>query len=173
MTLNLLDQLESEASENDLILRVQVRKPLNIWTLRLVVAEKIDNYGVKILGEMKAWAYSGLSGLQLDTMAVIPSAPPALGDLIWSATMAWALECTPCRNCRLLAICDDEFKHKILVRYFEQRGFVKTRNVGSSLYDLPLRTIWGGAGSLMKADCENVGEISYRRWRKLLSKTSK
>ena len=34
--------------------------------------------------------------------------------------------------------------------------------------DLPLRLVWGGAGSLMSASCKNVFEISYRCWQKTI-----
>ena len=55
-------------------------------------------------------------------------------------------------------------QHARLVRYFKKRGFVSVREVGSSPIDLPLRTIWGGAGSLMTADCHAVLERSCRLW---------
>jgi hypothetical protein len=74
----------------------------------MVVARPIDASRVQLLGEMKGWAYNAEKGLQLDTMRVIPSRSVGVGDLIWAATMAWALENTPCRQARLLAIRDDE-----------------------------------------------------------------
>tara|TARA_B100000700_G_C15059536_1_gene864811 strand:+ start:743 stop:1252 length:510 start_codon:yes stop_codon:yes gene_type:complete len=159
-----LSKLESQALNADLLLRIQVRRPLGVWATRIVVAEKISVDQVKILGEMKCWAYKALNGLQLDTMRVNSKSSPCIGHLIWSATMAWALEETPCINARLLAIRDEERQHKRLVRYFERRGFRVFREVGSSPIDLPVRVVWGGAGSLMSASCEKVLEKSSSLW---------
>ncbi len=117
----MLDQLEMEARQRGLLLRLQVGRPLGLWSLRLVVARS-QSERLQLLGEMKAWAYSGPRGLQLDTMRVLPAAPAGCGDLIWAATMAWAVEATPCRQARLLAIRDDERQHQRLVRYSDVVG---------------------------------------------------
>ena len=106
MTLCGVSQLEREALGAGLLLRLKVSRPLNLWSLRLVVADYLEPNKVRILGEMKAWAYHGVNGLQLDTMRVHPNAPVGAGHLVWAATMAWALEETPCEKARLLAICD-------------------------------------------------------------------
>ncbi|WP_320674848.1 hypothetical protein [Prochlorococcus sp. MIT 1341] len=163
LTTTSLAELERHAAKQDLLLRLQVQRPLNLWSLRLVVAEKISEERIRILGEMKAWAYKGENGLQLDTMRVSPNSKTGIGDLIWAATMAWAIEQTPCRKARLLAIRDEENHHTKLVRYFRQRGFSKTRQVGSSPSDLPIRMVWGGAGTLMTGECKLVYERSLRR----------
>ena len=160
----MLDQLEMEARQRGLLLRLQVGRPLGLWSLRLVVARS-QSERLQLLGEMKAWAYSGPRGLQLDTMRVLPSAPAGCGDLIWAASMAWAVEATPCRQARLLAIRDDERQHQRLVRYFRCRGFESVREVQAALWDLPLRMIWGGAGALMVGNCEQVRERALKRWR--------
>ena len=98
MTKPNLTQLEKEASDRGLLLRIQVRRPLNIWSFKLVVGEITSNTKIQLLGEMKGWAYQNTKGLQLDTMKVGKNANINVGDLIWSATMAWALEETPCRR---------------------------------------------------------------------------
>ena len=113
---------------------------------------------------MKGWAYQNTKGLQLDTMKVGKNANSKIGDLIWASTMAWALEETPCRSARLLAIFDENNQHEILQRYFRRRGFNTVRKVGSSPLDLPLRLVWGGAGAFMVGNCEKVFERSYRSW---------
>ncbi|MEB3159270.1 MAG: hypothetical protein VKK03_07395 [Synechococcus sp.] len=151
-----LDQLEHKARTRGLLLRLQVSRPLGLWTLRLVVAEPSTAGKVQLLGEMKAWAHSGERGLQLDTMRVLPSAPAGVGALVWAATLAWALEATPCRHARLLAIEDAPRQHRRLVRYFKGLGFLPTRRLGAGPVDLPLRLIWGGAGQLMVGDCTTV-----------------
>ncbi len=146
---SMLEQLEAEARDRGLLLRLQVGRPLGLWSLRLVVAQQ----------------GSAATGLQLDTMRVMPKAPAGVGDLIWAATMAWAQEATPCSRARLLAIRDDEQQHRRLVRYFRQRGFSKSRDVEAALWDLPLRMVWGGAGALMSGDVATVLERSLRGWR--------
>ena len=162
---SMLEQLEAEARERDLLLRLQVGRPLGLWSLRLVVARQAPSGSLLLLGDMKGWAYPATTGLQLDTMRVMPKAPAGVGDLVWAATMAWAQEATPCSRARLLAIRDDEQQHRRLVRYFRQRGFSKTRDVEAALWDLPLRMVWGGAGALMSGDLATVLERSLRGWR--------
>ncbi len=161
---NGLVNLERQASAEGLLLRIQVRRPLNLWALRLSVGKYIAPEKIQILGEMKAWAYNQRSGLQLDTMQVRKDSPKGLGHLIWASTMAWALEETNCRNARLLAIFDDSLQHKKLIRYFQKRGFKNVRDVGSAPLDWPLRIIWGGSGSLMIASCEEVYKTSCQLW---------
>ena len=160
-----LKKLEKESQEHNLLLRIQVRRPFGIWTLRLVVAEQIGPRKIQIWGEMKAWAYNGFKGLQLDTMKVSSLAPSGVGHLVWSATMAWALEETPCREARLLAIFDENEQNARLKKYFSRRGFKVVREVGSSPMDLPLRMVWGGAGSLMIGKCEKIFDQSYSLWK--------
>ena len=159
-----LTLLEKEAFDRGFLLRIQVRRPLNIWSFKLVVGEITTKDRIQLLGEMKGWAYQNIKGLQLDTMKVGKNANSKVGELIWAATMAWALEETPCRSARLLAIYDENNQHKILQRYFRRRGFNTVRTVGSSPLDLPLRLVWGGAGAFMVGNCETVLERSYRRW---------
>tara|TARA_Y100001968_G_scaffold316140_1_gene343578 strand:+ start:3099 stop:3611 length:513 start_codon:yes stop_codon:yes gene_type:complete len=160
-----LAQLEREASNCGLLLRLQIRRPLNLWAFKIVVGQKLDIDKVKIMGEMKGWAYSDSKGLQLDTMRVSNSASAGVGHLIWAATMAWALESTPCKKARLLAIFDEKQLHDRLVKYFTRRGFRYVREVKSSLNDLPLRMVWGGSGSLMVANCADVLAYSSTLWK--------
>ena len=160
----LLEHLEARARDRGLLLRLQVGRPLGQWRLRVVVARPIDASRIQLLGEMKGWAYNAEKGLQLDTMRVIPSRSVGVGDLIWAAPLAWAMENTPCRQARLLAIRDDERQHRRLRRYFEQRGFNTVREVEAALWDLPLRMIWGGAGALMTGSVETVLQRSIRGW---------
>tara|TARA_B100000945_G_scaffold91197_1_gene71200 strand:- start:85 stop:585 length:501 start_codon:yes stop_codon:yes gene_type:complete len=164
MTKPNLTLLEKEASDRGLLLRILIRRPLNIWSFRLVVGEIINRDKIQLLGEMKGWAYQNSKGLHLDTMKVGKNAYPKVGDLLWAAIMAWALEETPCRIARLLAIYDENNQHEILQRYFRRRGFNTVRMVGSSPLDLPLRLVWGGAGAFMVGNCEMVLERSYRSW---------
>ena len=120
-----VSQLGEQALEVGLLLKLRVNRPMGLWALRLVVADYINADKIRILGEMKAWAYRGVNGLQLDTIRVHPDASSGVGHLLWAATMAWAIESTPCEKARLLAICDDEYQHACLVRYFSMKGFKK------------------------------------------------
>ena len=86
--------------------------------------------------------------------------------------MSWALENTPCQYARLLAVCDDDLRHTRLVRYFRQRGFLVAREVGASPLDLPIRIVWGGAGTLMTANCKEVFERSCLQWQSYIHSTS-
>ena len=52
-----LTLLEKEAFERGFLLRIQVRRPLNIWSFRLVVGEKTSKDKIQLWGEMKGWAY--------------------------------------------------------------------------------------------------------------------
>ena len=162
---SLLEQLELQARERGLLLRLQVGRPLGLWSLRLVVACPGPKGTAQLLGEMKGWGYGTSNGLQLDTMRVVPGSPAGVGDLVWAATMAWAMEATPCRKARLLAIRDDDRQHRRLMRYFRQRGFQPERDVAAAVWDLPLRMVWGGAGALMSGSVEQVLERSLRGWR--------
>ncbi len=132
MTKPNLTLLEKEASDRGLLLRIQVRRPLSLWSFKLVVGEITSNEKIQLLGEMKGWAYQNTKGLQLDTMKVGKNVNSDVGDLIWAATMAWALEETPCRSARLLAIYDENNQNEKLQRSFRMRGFEPVRKVGSS-----------------------------------------
>ena len=89
----MLEQLEAEARERDLLLRLQMGRPVGLWSLRRVVAQQASSGSLLLLGELKGWAYPAATGLQLDTMRVMPKTPAGVGDLIWAATMAWAQDC--------------------------------------------------------------------------------
>lgn len=162
---SMLEQLELQARQRGLLLRLQVGRPLGLWSLRLVVAQPAESGSLLLMGEMKGWAYGMPHGLQLDTMRVQPAAPAGVGDLVWAATMAWAMDATPCRQARLLAIRDEARQHQRLVRYFQRRGFRSERQVEAALWDLPLRMVWGGAGVLMSGSVDQVLERSLRGWR--------
>ena len=159
-----LSELEAQASEKGILLRLQERRPLKLWTLKLVAAKQTTPKSIQIIGEMKAWAYGREGGLQLDNLRISPNAPIGIGSLIWAATMRWALESTPCRKARLLAINDNDKNHLTLLRYFKRKGFETIREVKAEPRDLPLRIIWGGAGMLMHGQCSEIYRRNYRSW---------
>jgi hypothetical protein len=158
-----LGQLEREASRRQLLLRLQVGRPAGVaWSLRVGVARR-DGPRLTLLGELKGWALPAADGLRLDTLRVQGEGTAAVGALIWAATFAWALEATPCRRARLLAIRDGERQHRRLVRYFQRLGFQPVRELGAGPADLPARLVWGGAGLLMQGDCAEGLRRSARR----------
>jgi hypothetical protein len=123
MTLPSLVEIEQLAARRGLLLRLQVRQLLAVTTLRVVVARPRPGQPPLLLGELKGWALPLPDGLQLDTMRVQGPQTQGVGPLIWAATFAWALETTPCRSARLLAIRDNDLQHRRLVRYFQRLGF--------------------------------------------------
>jgi hypothetical protein len=162
MMLPSLAEIEQLAAARGLVLRLQVRRWLAITSVRVVVARPRSGQSPLLLGELKGWALPLPDGLQLDTMRVQGSNTQGVGALIWAATLAWALETTPCRSARLLAIRDHEVQHRRLVRYFRRLGFESIREVGAAAADLPLRLVWGGAGLLMRGDCAAGLERAWR-----------
>lgn len=148
-----LEQVEALASERGLKLRLRAPRRLGVWSLQVVVARPLATDRAELLGELKGWCLPIAAGLQLDTMRVQGRETAGVGPLIWAATFAWALECTPCRSARLLAIRDGERQHRCLVRYFQRLGFGEVREVGAGLNDLALRLVWGGSGLLMRGEC--------------------
>ncbi len=163
-----LAQLEAQARQRGLLLRLQVGRLAALgWSLRVGVARRQAGGGQEgplvLLGELKGWALPTAAGLRLDTMRVQGEDSDAVGALIWAATFAWALEATPCRRARLLAIRDDDRQHRRLVRYFRQLGFEPLQELGSGVADLPARLVWGGAGLLMLGDCAEGLRRSVRR----------
>ena len=159
-----LEQIGAIADQRGLLLRLRAPQTLGLWRLQVGVARPLGEGSAQMLGEMKGWALPLASGLQLDTMRVQGSDTQGVGPLIWAATFAWALEATPCRRARLLAIRDDDRQHQRLVRYFRRLGFRPVRELGAGVLDLPLRLVWGGAGLLMTGDCAEGLERSQRLW---------
>ena len=147
-----IDDLEKLAFSFGLLIKIQVRETFGICFFRIVIAEQKSNI-VKIWGEMKGWTYFDKQGIQLDTLRILSDSPPFVSELIWAATMSWAIEKKSSKKARLLAIFDSEGYSKKLVRYFKIIGFKIVKEVGSSPVDLFLRLIWGGAGTLMTGDC--------------------
>jgi hypothetical protein len=55
-----------------------------------------------------------------------------------------------CTTAEFLAIDDDDFIHKRLVRYYRRVGFQVVKYVGEDIKDIPDRLVWGGVGTLMR-----------------------
>ena len=158
-----LQGVEALAAARGLKLRLRAPRRLVVWSLQVVVARPLAAGRAELLGELKGWALPTPAGLQLDTMRVQGRNTAGVGPLIWAATFAWALEATPCRRARLLAIRDQEAQHRRLVRYFRQWGFEPLRPLEGGAGDLAPRLLWGGAGLLMEGSCDEGLRRSVRR----------
>jgi len=150
--------LEHQAAARGLLLRLQSGRPLGVLhALRAGVAVRRADGQLQLLGELKGWAWPSVDGLHLDTLRVLggPAGAPSrgVGPLLAAAAFAWALETTPCRRARILAIRDDERQHRRLVRYFRRLGFSPVRALGAAVPDLAPRLLWGGSGLLMQVAC--------------------
>lgn len=153
-----LEQLERRAAERGLLLRLQAGRPLGVLhAIRAGVARRQADGRLVLLGELKGWAFPTVDGLQLDTLQVAgrQAAAPNLGvgPLLAATAFAWALESTPCRRARILAIRDNAQQHRRLVRYFRRLGFTPVRELGAGVLDLGPRLVWGGSGLLMQVNC--------------------
>lgn len=51
-----------------------------------------------------------------------------------------------------LAIDDEDFQHRRLVRYYRRGGFDVVKYVGEEWKDIPDRLVWGGCGTLMSKE---------------------
>ena len=150
-----IEELQKIAFSLGLVIKIQVRETLGLCFFKIVVAEQKGNV-VKIWGEMKGWTFLDKRSLQLDTLRIINTSPPFVSELIWATSMAWAIEKKNIKKVRLLAIYDNEGYSLKLIRYFKIIGFKIVKEVGSSPIDLFLRLVWGGAGTLMKGDCNHI-----------------
>lgn len=75
-----------------------------------------------------------------------------------------------CKSAEFLAIDDEEFQHKRLVKYYKQVGFQVVKYVGEDVQDIPDRLVWGGCGTLMREDIQVLlgkfsGKLSLMRKR--------
>ncbi len=165
-----LAELEHLAAERGLLLRLQSGRPLGaLHAIRAGAAERQADGRLLLLGELKGWAWPTAAGLHLDTLQVAGRQAGArnqgVGPLLAAAAFAWALEATPCRWARILAIRDDDRQHRRLVRYFRRLGFTPIRELGAGLLDLAPRLVWGGSGLLMQVECAEGLERSLAQLR--------
>ena len=83
--------------------------------------------------------------------------------LLGYITMLFGTE-QKCGIAEFLAIDDEPFQHKRLVRFFRRAGFQQIRYVGDGIGDIPDRLVWGGCGTLMNQKIENL----LTSWTKIL-----
>ncbi|MEB3244151.1 MAG: hypothetical protein VKO44_11010 [Cyanobacteriota bacterium] len=158
-----LAALERLARERGWLLRLAVPRRLGLWGVRAVVARPIAAGRAEQLGELKGWATPQSAGLRLDTLRVWGAEATGAAPLLLAASCAWALEATPCRRARFLAIHDNERQHRRLVRYFRGLGFTPLRELGAAPSDWGPRLLWGGSGLLMEGECAETIRRCARR----------
>eukprot|EP00978_Attheya_sp_CCMP212_P031458 scaffold119023_cov52-Attheya_sp.AAC.3 len=74
-----------------------------------------------------------------------------------------------CQEAEFLAIDDEEYQHKRLVRYYSRAGFNIIKYVGDDIWDVPDRLVWGGCGTLMRQTVPNLLD----RWGLAIARTEK
>lgn len=159
-----LAAIEADAAQRGWKLRLAAPRRLGVWSLRAVVARPRADGRAEWLGELKGWALPQPQGLRLDTLKVQGQRSAGAAPLLLATACAWALERTPCRRARFLAIHDNDRQHRRLVRYFRALGFEPLRELGSAPADWGPRLIWGGSGLVMEGDCSETIRRCARRW---------
>jgi len=61
-----------------------------------------------------------------------------------------------CQTAEFLAIDDQEFQHKRLVRFYRNSGFEYVKYVGDDWASIPDRLVWGGCGTLLRQSIPNL-----------------
>lgn len=72
-----------------------------------------------------------------------------------------------CIQAEFLAIDDENFQHRRLVRYYTSAGFCVIKYVGDDWQSIPDRLVWGGCGTLLRQDIRYLLEF----WTRLLEKS--
>jgi len=72
-----------------------------------------------------------------------------------------------CTTAEFLAIHDEDYQHKRLVKLYQLSGFKVVKYVGDDFQDIPDRLIWGGCGTLLREDTR----VLLQYWTKLLNKS--
>uniref|UniRef100_A0A0D9XIT9 N-acetyltransferase domain-containing protein n=1 Tax=Leersia perrieri TaxID=77586 RepID=A0A0D9XIT9_9ORYZ len=112
-------------------------------------------------GMVRPWP--GCAVLHLDSMRMSRAAVRApdrplfgLGLFLGAVAVRHGFD-AGCRRAELLAINDTDLYHSKLVRFYTRMGFKTVHEVdGSSMADLAHMLVWGGRGTRMDADIEQL-----------------
>ena len=169
------DQVKEAARKNGILLQLQsVGLPGFIW-FRAVAEKERDG---QVLGVVIGWQVPFTSLVHFDSLRVKPQKEQAeeskslmgIGLYLAAAAFAWAVDNNFATG-ELLAIDDDFYTHKRLVKYYQRYGFKVVRYVGNNgLRDLADLLVWGGAGTLMSGDMHVLNKRWSRAIRRQLSK---
>jgi len=169
-----LDQVKEAAQKNGILLQLRSAAVPGLTWFRVVAERERDG---QILGVVVGWQVPFTSLLHLDSLRIKPQKEQGgesksmlgIGLYLGVATFTWAVNNNFSRG-ELLAIDDDFYTHKRLVKYYERYGFKVERYVGNNgLQDLPDLLVWGGAGTLMSGDMNAL----HIRWSKAILKQLK
>lgn len=91
-----------------------------------------------------------------------------LGVLMGYRCLLHATEASngPREIAEFLAIDDEDFQHRRLVKYYKRAGFTVVKYVGEDVGSIPDRLVWGGCGTLMNADIP----VLMGKWTRLMKK---
>ncbi|XP_038684747.1 uncharacterized protein LOC119984733 isoform X2 [Tripterygium wilfordii] len=79
-----------------------------------------------------------------------------IGLFIGAVAVRYGYDCG-CKTAQLLAINDSDFYHSKLVRFYKRIGFKTVHEVtGSTIGDIPHMLVWGGVGTRMDANIEEL-----------------
>ena len=74
-----------------------------------------------------------------------------------------------CSVAEFLAIDDEDYQHKRLVRYYKNAGFKVIKYVGDDWRDVPDRLVWGGCGTLLRQDMDPLLD----KWTRILTRAKR
>ncbi|KAK1275880.1 hypothetical protein QJS04_geneDACA001708 [Acorus gramineus] len=111
-------------------------------------------------GVIRSWA--GTRILHLDSIRLrretlgMKRSIFGLGLFIGAVAVRHGFDCG-CTRSELLAIYDSSLYHSKLVRFYKRMGFEVVREIdGSSMEDLAHMLVWGGKGTRMDADIQQL-----------------
>ena len=156
------DALEKFADQEGIVLSLSTLGP----GYRAVARAKHNT--TQILGYVEGFVRPGKTLLHLDKMEVFrPNVKRARsenpevfrdGGTILGVGLLLGYLCLlhgrdeGCQTAEFLAIDDEDYQHKRLVRYYKSAGFDEIKYVGEGLGDVPDRLVWGGCGTLLRKD---------------------
>ncbi|KAI3472465.1 hypothetical protein Pfo_031105 [Paulownia fortunei] len=111
-----------------------------------ITAESLETQ--RELGRAEGWLQRETLGMEKSIFGI--------GLFIGAVAIRHGYECG-CRTAELLAINDTDLYHSKLVRFYKRIGFKEVYEVtGSSLGDLSHMLVWGGVGTRMDANLEDL-----------------
>lgn len=141
-----------------------------LYRITCTVEEELESGGdvrTILLGETDGFVVPFLKLMHCDTMRIYNSRLKScnsdrrlgimgLGRVMAQAVFAHGLE-NGCEKAEILAINDDDDMHRKLVRYYERMGFeVECEVTGENVSDIFHLLVWGGVGTRMNADLQQV-----------------
>ncbi|XP_010525676.1 PREDICTED: uncharacterized protein LOC104803442 [Tarenaya hassleriana] len=106
--------------------------------------------------------------LKPETLALKERSLLGVGLFVGAVAVRYGYDCG-CTTAQLLAIYDSDVYHSKLVRFYKRMGFEAVYEVkGSSMGDMAHMLTWGGVGTLMDADVEDL----LLKWSNVFTKST-